>query len=310
MQMSRLVPEQQIDILVVEDSATQAQFLAQLLATDGYRVRIACNGREGLRAARESAPPLIVSDIAMPEMDGFEMLPADQAGCCAARHPGDPADLPHQPVRRHQGARLRRRQFHPQAIRQHLPAGAHPLHPGQPRAAPQRAGAARHAGQPGRPDPLHHRRTPADFRPLDLDLRGSDPDDRAAQGAAAKHRPLLPIARGAVHDRRSAEPGADRAGGGRAGARTAARFTRRAGRLHQAVRPGRPPAAGRRTRFRRKCANQLGRRVLPLRTPAAARPAGAAATGGVVRTAGAAARLHPAVHRYRHPRRAVPDDDR
>ena len=65
--------EQHIDILVVEDSATQAQLLAQLLQSDGYRVRIAGNGREGLRAVRESAPALIISDIAMPEMDGFEM---------------------------------------------------------------------------------------------------------------------------------------------------------------------------------------------------------------------------------------------
>lgn len=71
--MSRTHPEQHIEILVVEDSATQAQLLAQLLQGDGYRVRIAVNGREGLRAARAAAPTMIVSDIAMPEMDGFEM---------------------------------------------------------------------------------------------------------------------------------------------------------------------------------------------------------------------------------------------
>ena len=64
---------QEIDILVVEDSATQAQYLARLLAGNGYRVRLAANGREGLRAARESKPDLIVSDIAMPQMDGFEL---------------------------------------------------------------------------------------------------------------------------------------------------------------------------------------------------------------------------------------------
>jgi diguanylate cyclase (GGDEF)-like protein/PAS domain S-box-containing protein len=73
MQTNRSLPKQHVDILVVEDSATQAEFLAQLLAADGYRVRIAGNGREGLRAARESAPTMIVSDIAMPEMDGFEL---------------------------------------------------------------------------------------------------------------------------------------------------------------------------------------------------------------------------------------------
>ena len=74
MSMNRTIPEQQIEILVVEDSATQAQSLAQLLETEGgYRVRIAANGREGLQAARACAPTLIVSDIAMPEMDGFAM---------------------------------------------------------------------------------------------------------------------------------------------------------------------------------------------------------------------------------------------
>jgi diguanylate cyclase (GGDEF)-like protein/PAS domain S-box-containing protein len=61
------------EILVVEDSATQAQYLAQILEQAGYRVRLAANGREGLAAARAVAPALIVSDIAMPEMDGFAL---------------------------------------------------------------------------------------------------------------------------------------------------------------------------------------------------------------------------------------------
>jgi diguanylate cyclase (GGDEF)-like protein/PAS domain S-box-containing protein len=74
--MNRPIPEPTIDILVVEDSATQAQYLAQLLEAGGYRVRIAANGRAGLAAARAATPTLIVSDIAMPEMDGFEMCHA------------------------------------------------------------------------------------------------------------------------------------------------------------------------------------------------------------------------------------------
>ncbi|WP_322400940.1 EAL domain-containing protein [Massilia luteola] len=65
-----------IEILVVEDSATQARQLAQLLASAGFRVRIAVDGRAGLEAARERAPTLIVTDIAMPRMDGFEMCQA------------------------------------------------------------------------------------------------------------------------------------------------------------------------------------------------------------------------------------------
>jgi DNA-binding response OmpR family regulator len=67
---------QDIEILVVEDSATQARQLAQLLAKAGFRVRVAVDGRAGLEAARERAPTLIVTDIAMPRMDGFEMCQA------------------------------------------------------------------------------------------------------------------------------------------------------------------------------------------------------------------------------------------
>jgi PAS domain S-box-containing protein/diguanylate cyclase (GGDEF)-like protein len=61
------------DILVVEDSETQAEYLAHLLSSNGFRVRIARNGRLGLEQAKAARPALVVSDIAMPEMDGFEM---------------------------------------------------------------------------------------------------------------------------------------------------------------------------------------------------------------------------------------------
>jgi PAS domain S-box-containing protein/diguanylate cyclase (GGDEF)-like protein len=65
-----------IEILVVEDSATQARQLAQLLVKAGYRVRIAADGSAGLDAAREQPPTMILADIAMPRMDGFEMCKA------------------------------------------------------------------------------------------------------------------------------------------------------------------------------------------------------------------------------------------
>ena len=65
---------QLIEILVVEDSATQARHLAHLLADEGgYRVRLAVNGAEALAAARAAPPTMIVSDIAMPVMDGFAL---------------------------------------------------------------------------------------------------------------------------------------------------------------------------------------------------------------------------------------------
>jgi diguanylate cyclase (GGDEF)-like protein/PAS domain S-box-containing protein len=62
-----------VDILIVEDSETQAEHLAGLLSRNGFRVRMASNGRLGLAAARSTKPALIISDISMPEMDGFAM---------------------------------------------------------------------------------------------------------------------------------------------------------------------------------------------------------------------------------------------
>ncbi|PTN07358.1 signal transduction histidine kinase [Mangrovibacterium marinum] len=58
-------------ILVIEDDADLNDFLATGLAAD-YRVITAFNGKEGLEKAREQLPDLILSDIMMPEMDGFE----------------------------------------------------------------------------------------------------------------------------------------------------------------------------------------------------------------------------------------------
>jgi signal transduction histidine kinase len=61
------------DILVVEDSRFQAKRLREFLQRNGYEVTLAENGREGLKAAREHKPAVIISDIMMPVMDGFEM---------------------------------------------------------------------------------------------------------------------------------------------------------------------------------------------------------------------------------------------
>ena len=64
------------EILVVEDSPTQAEKLRYLLEERGYEVAVAGNGREGLIAAGERRPALVVSDIVMPEMDGYGLCRA------------------------------------------------------------------------------------------------------------------------------------------------------------------------------------------------------------------------------------------
>lgn len=61
------------DILVVEDSPTQALELQLLLEAAGCQVRVACNGVEALAMVAAKHPTLIISDIVMPEMDGYEL---------------------------------------------------------------------------------------------------------------------------------------------------------------------------------------------------------------------------------------------
>jgi signal transduction histidine kinase/CheY-like chemotaxis protein/AraC-like DNA-binding protein len=60
-------------VLIVEDNADMHAYLDDIL-TNAWRVEHANDGREGLEAARANPPEVIVSDIMMPEMDGFEML--------------------------------------------------------------------------------------------------------------------------------------------------------------------------------------------------------------------------------------------
>lgn len=65
-----------LDILIAEDSRTQADLLGFLLEQHGYRVTIAANGKQALEAAQAHKPTLIISDIVMPEMDGYELCKA------------------------------------------------------------------------------------------------------------------------------------------------------------------------------------------------------------------------------------------
>ena len=68
-------------ILIVEDSMTQASYLKFLLLEKGYSVTVARDGQEGLSLAKQQHPGLVISDIIMPEMDGYElcrMIKADE----------------------------------------------------------------------------------------------------------------------------------------------------------------------------------------------------------------------------------------
>ncbi|MCK9196274.1 MAG: response regulator [Syntrophales bacterium] len=62
-----------IKIMIVEDSLTQAMQLQHILEEKGYDVTVASNGSEALRSIKKSKPLIVISDIIMPEMDGYEL---------------------------------------------------------------------------------------------------------------------------------------------------------------------------------------------------------------------------------------------
>lgn len=61
------------DIFVIDDNPINLNLLAHLLRERGYQVRIATSGRRGIVAVRTSVPDLIMLDITMPEMNGYEV---------------------------------------------------------------------------------------------------------------------------------------------------------------------------------------------------------------------------------------------
>ena len=61
-------------VLVVEDQEDNRRILSVYLDYVGYRVLSAVNGAEGIAAARSERPDVIVMDISMPVLDGYEAL--------------------------------------------------------------------------------------------------------------------------------------------------------------------------------------------------------------------------------------------
>ncbi|HEY2341533.1 MAG TPA: response regulator [Chthoniobacteraceae bacterium] len=61
------------EIMIVEDSRTQAMRLQRLLEQEGFAVTVAHDGEEALAALRKKLPAMVVSDIVMPGVDGYEL---------------------------------------------------------------------------------------------------------------------------------------------------------------------------------------------------------------------------------------------
>ena len=60
-------------ILVVEDEATLRDILKYNLESEGYTVMVADNGLAGLKSTESDSPDLIILDVMLPELDGFEV---------------------------------------------------------------------------------------------------------------------------------------------------------------------------------------------------------------------------------------------
>ncbi len=79
--------EEKVNILVVDDYAENVELLEELLVADGYEVSTASDGDEALQRVKKTHPDLILLDIMMPKMDGYQV-------CEALRAKDDTKEIP------------------------------------------------------------------------------------------------------------------------------------------------------------------------------------------------------------------------
>jgi DNA-binding NtrC family response regulator len=65
-------------ILIVEDKASMAEMLEETLKSEGYRIIIARNAREGIKIIHEEGPDMLLTDLKLPDKDGIEVLKASK----------------------------------------------------------------------------------------------------------------------------------------------------------------------------------------------------------------------------------------
>jgi len=73
------LPERRLHVLLAEDNAVNQRLAASLLERRGHKVRIAANGRDALTAVTEEPFDVVLMDVQMPEMGGFEATAAIRA---------------------------------------------------------------------------------------------------------------------------------------------------------------------------------------------------------------------------------------
>jgi len=74
-------------ILVVDDTAHNVKLLADVLGARGYAVSTASSGKEALEKVAADGPDLVLLDVVMPEMSGYEVCKALRADPATARIP-------------------------------------------------------------------------------------------------------------------------------------------------------------------------------------------------------------------------------
>jgi DNA-binding response OmpR family regulator len=61
-------------ILIIDDDAAVRRMVARVLSADGYEVHQATDGRDGIKRLQEVSPDLVITDIVMPDQEGFETI--------------------------------------------------------------------------------------------------------------------------------------------------------------------------------------------------------------------------------------------
>jgi hypothetical protein len=68
------LPNEMNDVLVIDDNQILANILSEIFRESGYTVRTASDGFAALASIRERVPDVLISDLNMPRMSGFELL--------------------------------------------------------------------------------------------------------------------------------------------------------------------------------------------------------------------------------------------
>jgi CheY-like chemotaxis protein len=74
-------------ILIAEDNAVNRELLRELLETRGYEVLEACDGQEALQMIEQAQPDILLLDIGMPVLDGFDVIRKIRENPCLATMP-------------------------------------------------------------------------------------------------------------------------------------------------------------------------------------------------------------------------------